>query len=267
MVDQSASESPLEAGHPRLRKTASVLFAGVASVVPVAGTIWLLVIIYKMLRAVGDAIIDGVMRVVNFLRGAEVWDALDLLKPIESRPPKVWEFDFPGATLLQALLPVLILFGIGFAVTNSPGRRALAWVEGKIARLPMLGFVYSGIKQVVDAVRDLGGERKFKGVAYIEYPSPGCRLLGFVTGNFRDAQTGRDVTSIFMPTSPNPLTGFVLIVDDEKVMNSEMSLEEASKMIVSAGLVAPLPVDAGGSGSKVATHPGDHPKVNPGEGE
>ena len=152
-------------------------------------------------------------------------------------------FEFPGADLIQALLPVLIVFGVGFAVTNRPGRRALSWVEGRIDRLPILGFVYSSIRQLVDALKGLGGERKFKGVAYIEYPSPGCRLLGFVTANYHDAQTGKDVTAVFMPTSPNPLTGFVVIVDDEKVTKSDMTLEEASKLIISAGLVSPMTDD------------------------
>ncbi len=233
---------PGSSGHPFLKRTASVLLAGIASVVPVVGTIWLLVILYRILRGVGDAIIGGLMRFLNLLRGAREWTALDELKPVAERPPRPWEFDFPGSEQVQALLPVVILFAVGFAVTNSPGRRALGWMDRQMAKVPMLGFIYSAIKQFVDALRNLGGERKFKSVAFIEYPSPGCRLLGFVTGNFHDPQTGKDVTSIFMPTSPNPLTGFVLIVDDEKVINSEMSLEEASKLIVSAGLVAPVPL-------------------------
>ena len=106
-------------------------------------------------------------------------------------------------------------------------------------RVPYLGFIYSTLKQFVDAVKNLGGDRKFKSVAYIEYPSPGCRLLGFVTGNYHDAQTGTDVTTVFIPTSPNPMTGFTVIVDDDKVQDSSMTLEEASKMILSAGLVPP----------------------------
>ena len=106
-------------------------------------------------------------------------------------------------------------------------------------RVPYLGAVYSALKQFVDAVKNLGGERKFKSVAYVEYPSPGCRLLGFVTGNYHDTQSGEDVTTVFIPTSPNPMTGFTLIVEDVKVEDSAMSLEEASKMILSAGLVAP----------------------------
>lgn len=220
-------ESPPHAKHPGIRKTASTLLAGVVSALPVLGTVWLLALLYRVLRNVGDGIIGGIFRFLNTLRG------------VGQESADAWAFDFPGATLVQALLPVLIVFGVGFAVTNTPGKRALAWVEARLERVPVLGFVYSSIRQLVDALKGLGGDRKFKGVAYIEYPSPGCRLLGFVTGNFHDAQTGRDVTSVFLPTAPNPLTGFVVIIDDEKVMKSDMSLEEASKLVISAGLVAP----------------------------
>ena len=218
-----------EAGptHPRLRRTFSTLLAGVASVVPVLATAWLLVVIYRILGDLGGGIIAGVFQFLNWLRG------------VAPESPEAWSFKFPGSNLVLALLPVLIVFAVGFAVTNALGRHLLHWVESKIRRLPLLGFVYSSIKQLVDALKGLGAERKFKGVAYVEYPSPGCRLLGFVTGNFHDPHLGKDVTSVFLPTAPNPLTGFVVIVEDERVHASKMSLEEASKLILSAGLVAP----------------------------
>jgi uncharacterized membrane protein len=227
-MDGNSNDSPQLGGHPQLKKAFSTLLAGVVSALPVMLTVWLLVVLYRILRNAGDNIIDGVFRFLNFVRGVKP-TALD-----------AWAFEFPGAEFIQALLPVLIVFGVGFAVTNRPGRRALAWVEGRIDRLPILGFVYSSIRQLVDALKGLGGERKFKGVAYVEYPSPGCRLLGFVTANYFDPQTRKDVTAVFMPTSPNPLTGFVVIVDDDKVTKCDMTLEEASKLIISAGLVSPM---------------------------
>ena len=148
-------------------------------------------------------------------------------------------FAFYGSNFVRFLIPVVLLFLIGFAVANRPGRKVLHWMNQAMERIPYLGFIYSALKQFVDALRNLGGDRKFKSVAYVEYPSPGCRMLGFVTGNYHDAQTGKDVTTVFIPTSPNPMTGFVIIIDDERVHDSDMTLEEASKMILSAGLVAP----------------------------
>ena len=218
--------------HPIIRRALSVFFAGLATVIPIVGTVWLLYIIFKVLLVVGEKIIEWILRLFNFLRGAGG-------EPGSQDHVESWTFTFSGDEFAWFFIPVTLLFLMGFAVTHRPGRAVVNWVDGAITRVPILGFIYATLKQFVDALRNLGGPRKFKGVAYVEYPSPGCRLLGFITGNYRDPQTGKDVTTVFLPTSPNPMTGFVVVVDDDKLINCEMTLEEASKMILSAGLVSP----------------------------
>lgn len=208
-----------------MKKFGSLLLAGLAAVVPVVGTIWLIVIVYQVLLKAGDLMMRFALDGVNLVRSK---DNLTLE-----------DFDFYGADAVRFLIPVLLLFLVGLTVTNKPGRAVLHWVNRTLESIPYLGFIYSGLKQFVDALKNLGGDRNFKSVAYVEYPSPGCRMLGFVTGNYHDSQTEKDVTTVFIPTSPNPMTGFVIIIDDEKVHHSEMSLEEASKMVLSAGIVAP----------------------------
>ncbi|MGE9268501.1 MAG: DUF502 domain-containing protein [Verrucomicrobiales bacterium] len=226
---------PKEPRHPRLRRLRNVFLAGLAAVIPLIGTGWLLILVFKALHTVGVAIINGVLTALNALRrgaqGESVWEVDDAWS--------LADLHFPGDDFLWLLIPLALLFLMGLAVTNRPGRKLLNWLDGAMTRVPLMGFFYSALKQFVDAVQNLGGARKFKGVAYVEYPSPGCRLIGFVTGNYYDPQTQRDVTTVFIPTAPNPMTGFVVIMDDDKVYNSEMSLEEAGKMIISAGLVAP----------------------------
>ncbi len=212
--------------HPVLRKLVGFLLAGLAAVIPTLGTVWLLVIIYKVLMKVGDGMLGMLLKGVNLLRVGDSLSSSD--------------FVFYGSNFLRFLMPVILLLFIGFSVASKPGHRLLHLMNQGMQRVPYLGYIYSALKQFVDAVRGLGGERKFKSVAYIEYPSPGCRMLAFVTGNYHDRQTGKDVTSVFIPTSPNPMTGFVIIVDDEKIEHSDMSLEEATKMVLSAGLVAPI---------------------------
>ena len=224
--EETTIGQPLPVKHPLVRRWFSRLLAGLAAVIPIVGTVWLLYLIYKILFRVGEKIIEWIFRFLNFLRGPEG----------DANP---WTFEFRGDDFVWFCIPVILLLIAGFAVTNRPGRAVLNWVDRAITRVPILGFIYAALKQFVDALRNLGGPRKFKGVAYIEYPSEGCRLLGFVTGNFHDPQTGKDVTSVFIPTSPNPMTGFIIIVDDDKVFDSSMTLEEASKMILSAGLVSP----------------------------
>lgn len=233
--DELSAQSTL-ARHPRLRRFMGLLLTGLAAVIPIAGTIWLLVLIYKILLKVGEIIIAKLMILLNGIR----WQFHD-----EQGDFVEWTFDFFGSNFVRFLIPVFLLLLVGFAVANTPGRRLLHWMDGAMQRVPYLGFIYSALKQFVDAVKNLGGDRKFKSVAYVEYPSPGCRMIGFVTGNYHDAQTGRDVTTVFIPTSPNPMTGFIIVIDDDKVQNSDMTLEEASKMILSAGLVAPASFQQG----------------------
>jgi uncharacterized membrane protein len=216
--------------HPRIRRIMGFLLKGLAAILPVMGTVWLLVLIYKVLLKVGDVIISRIIMILNGFR----WYLRD-----RSMSFHEWDFDFIGSNFVRFLIPVFLLLLIGCIVASKPGHRFLHLMDQAMQRIPYLGYIYSALKQFVDAVKDLGGERKFQSVAYVEFPRPGCRMLSFVTGNYHDPQTGRDVTTVFIPTSPNPMTGFVIIVDDDKVEDSEMSLEEATKMILSAGLVAP----------------------------
>lgn len=203
------------------------LFTGVAAIAPVVGTILLLVYLYRAFLFIGEEIIvTKVFLFLNFLRGQEGMD-------------HPWEFSFPGDDLVLLAFPITLFFSIGWGVKNRFGAQIVSWMDGVMMKLPLLGIVYGALKQFVDAVQNLGGPRKFKSVAYVEYPSPGCRLLGFITGNFYDTQQQKDVTTVFIPTSPNPATGFVLVVDDDKVIHSDLSLEEAGKLVLSAGLVHP----------------------------
>lgn len=227
-------DDPLEtsaATQPKIsffRRILKPFLAGMAAVIPILATGWIVVLVFKLLHRIGLAIINAILNGLNSMRG------------VSRDSEKAWTIDgFPGDDFLWLLIPLALLFLAGIAVMNRPGKRMLTWIDGAMMRVPLFGFIYSSIKQFVEAVKSLGGARKFKGVAYVEYPSPGCRLIGFVTGHFQDPQTGKSTTSVFIPTSPNPMTGFVVLVDDDKVFDSDMTLEEAGKMVLSAGLVAP----------------------------
>jgi len=219
---------PDEPSLPFVRRIMKLLLAGMATVIPILATGWIVVMVFKLLHRIGLAIINTILKSLNAVRG------------VDQSSPNAWTIEgFPGDDFLWLLIPLALLFLMGVAVTNRPGKRIVGWIDTAMMRIPLFGFLYSSIKQFVDAVRNLGGPKKFKGVAYVEYPSPGCRMIGFITGHFRDPQTQKNTTSVFLPTSPNPMTGFVILIDDDKIHDSDMTLEEAGKMILSAGLVAP----------------------------
>lgn len=232
MSKESSSHRPHRSS--LTRRGVNVLLAGLAAVVPIVGTVWLLVLIYQVLLKVGKAIIYGIVGFLDVLRGVQ-YENEQVVGDLEA-----WKGALPPENAyFWSFVPLALLFLVGAAVTKTPGRKVLNLMDRALMKVPFMGFVYSTLKQGVDAFRNLGGARKFKGVAYVAYPSDGCRLLGFVTGNYHDPQTGKDVTSVFIPTSPNPMTGFVIIVDDERIFDSDLTVEQASKLILSAGLVGP----------------------------
>jgi len=144
--------------------------------------------------------------------------------------------DVPG---LGFFVTLLFLLGLGFMAANVIGRRILESFEKFLLRVPLVATVYAAVKQVIDSVKSFHNVSNFKRVVYIEYPSEGCKLIGFVTGQFYDEFLRQEMTSVVIPTAPNPMTGMVIVVQSDLVIESELTLEEAMKLVVSAGLVVP----------------------------
>jgi len=160
--------------------------------------------------------------------------------------------------LVQILLPVIVIIMLGIMARNVIGSKIVSWVDSLVHGIPFVNFIYRVLKQAIESVRNIGNTDGFKRVVYIEYPAPGCRLIGFVTGQFFDEETGKDVTAVFLPTSPNPMTGFVVIVENDKLTNTDMSLEDATKLVLSAGLVAPGGITNENGGTKLSGKVGDN---------
>ncbi len=144
--------------------------------------------------------------------------------------------DVPG---LGFFVTLLFLLGLGFMAANVIGQRILHSFERLLLRVPVVASVYASVKQVIDSVKSFNDVTTFKRVVYLEYPAEGCRLIGFVTGQFYDNKLQKEMTSVVIPTAPNPMTGLVVVVESDRVIESELTMEEAMKLIVSAGLVAP----------------------------
>jgi len=150
--------------------------------------------------------------------------------------------------LVNNSIPILILvatiFAAGMFATHAIGSRILHMFDWLVLRVPLVSTIYSAVKQVLETLHGFDGKPSFKSVVYVDYPAPGCRLIGFVTGRYQDASLEKPVVTVFLPTSPNPLTGFVIAVDADKVRDSRLTVEEATKLVVSAGLVSPVPPGA-----------------------
>jgi len=149
---------------------------------------------------------------------------------------KAFGVDFPGAGFV---ITILAFIGLGFMATHVIGRRLLDRFESFMLRIPVAGSIYSGAKQVLQTIQGMGGGPKPKRAVVLEYLVPGSYLFGYATGHFTEAGSGREMTMVFIPTAPNPTTGLLIAVPAGKVRDCDLSMEEATKMLVSGGLLTP----------------------------
>jgi uncharacterized membrane protein len=168
----------------------------------------------------------------------DLMDRVLLLIPIAYRPETLLGFRIPG---LGAVLALLVLFMTGVLAANLLGRHLVLWYEGLLSRIPLVRSVYGGVKNFAAVLLSDTG-KSFRKVLLIEYPRKGIYRIALETSDsVREiaAVTGRDVMTVFIPTTPNATSGFIVFVPREDVVELTMSVEEALKMIVSLGVVVP----------------------------
>lgn len=142
---------------------------------------------------------------------------------------------------LGALLTIGIVLLVGAVATNVIGKKLIAWLEFLLNRIPLIKSIYGATKQIIDAF-SLQKSNAFQRVALVEYPRKGLYAVGFVTGSgIGEVQekTAEEVISIFIPTTPNPTSGMLVLVPQKEVIFLEMCVEDGLKLIVSGGVVVP----------------------------
>jgi len=163
------------------------------------------------------------------------------LLPPPARPPYELfgiTFTVPG---LGILLTIVILLVTGMLVANFAGRRLLSLGEAIVHRIPVIRSVYGASKNFAEMVLADSGD-SFKKVLLIEYPRKGVYSLAFQTSSTLgevQARTGEDVVCTFVPTTPNPTSGFIIMVPRKDIIELDMEVDEALKMIISLGVVVP----------------------------
>ncbi len=198
------------------------LVAGMLIWLPVLATIW----------------------VVSFI--VDVLDETLLLLPPNYRPQALFGFAVPGAGVVLAFLLVLVT---GLLVTNLIGRQLVVYWEELLQRIPLVRSIYSGVKSFAESV--LSSSTSFRKVVAVEYPRPGIWSIGFVTADDLPeltARTGEQQVCVFVSAAPNPTSGFVIMVPRAQLIELDMSVDAAMKMIVTCGVVTP---------PRPAPHPGE----------
>lgn len=212
--DQPINETPSERWFARfLAVLGNRLLAGIAFAIPLVVTYWIVSFGYGLVTGLSDPWL------------------------------KAFGVDFPGAGFL---ITIAAFIGLGFMATHVIGRRVLDRFERFMLRIPVVGSIYSGAKQVLQTLQGVGTSPKPKRPVVVEYLTPGSYLFGYATGHFIEAGSGRELTTVFVPTAPNPTTGLIIAVPSEKVRACDLTVEEGTRMLVSGGLIMPArPISVG----------------------
>jgi len=132
-------------------------------------------------------------------------------------------------------LTVLLIYLTGLVATSVIGKRLVGYIESLLARVPLFRYLYTSIKQIMVSFTT-PSEAKFLQVVLVEFPKKGMHVLGFVTSESR-VQSGEKLLNVFIPTSPNPTSGYLEIVRENDIIRTNISIDDALKMILSAGKI------------------------------
>ena len=140
------------------------------------------------------------------------------------------ETHFPGLGMVTG---AVIIYLIGLLATNFMGKHLIRWGDVFLSRIPLVKSIYISSKQLTNVLRD--GKSSYRRAVFVEWPRKGVRAIGFVTAEVE--RKGEKMVVVYVPTMPNPTSGFALFFHEDEVLESGMTVEEAVKFVVSGGMV------------------------------
>jgi uncharacterized membrane protein len=192
--------------HNIYRHTKSYIFKGLLALIPIALTVFTINILYVFID-------KQIMDIIDAYTG----------------------FHIPG---LGLLIFIVLLYATGVIASNVVGRRLFGLLETVTGRIPLINTAYQVGKQLSGTL-SLPEKNIFKKAILIDYFRPGAWVIGFVTGELTNNATGEALLKIFIPTVPNPTSGFLVIVQKSQVKETHWTVEEAIKVVISAGIIGP----------------------------
>ena len=182
----------------------SKLFAGVATLLPLYLTFFVIKFLFVTLEKMSDPLL------------------------------KRFNLEIPG---LGIILTVVLIYILGFLVTNFLGRKIFNLGERIVKKVPIVNIIYTTLKQITDTITK-GSTDAFEGAVYIQYPRQGLWTMAFISGESK-TKDGVPYYHLFVPTTPNPTSGFFLMIPQADTVATGMSVEDGLKTIISGGLLAP----------------------------
>ena len=213
--------SPFEDNIPKrpglIARLRSSFLTGLVVIAPVAMTMWLL---WTTMGWIDSVVLP--------------------LVPDQIQPEKYIGINLRGVGLIIFLIFTVL---VGWIAKGLIGRSLISFAESFVQRMPVVRSVYSGVKQIAETVF-AQSERSFEKACLIQYPRKGIWAIGFISTEAkgevaREAETDDTLISVFVPTTPNPTSGFLLFFPKSDIIELDMSVEDAAKLVISAGLVYP----------------------------
>jgi len=201
------------------------LVTGLIALLPLLVTVFILAKGFQFIHAtLGKAILLKIEDITGIVAGAS-WHTLILV----------------GCDIVALAIVLTFLLALGFTLGTFIGRRIFEWIERRIAKIPIVSIIYPLVRQVTDMFTN-GRQRQFGQVVAVEYPRKGIYSIGFVTGHGLEGirtPEGKQMLRIFLPNSPSPVTGWLLFFPEEEVIPLNITKDEAFKLVLSGGVVAP----------------------------
>ena len=197
------------------------LLAGLLTILPLAAVWFVLKIVVDVLADIGRPVADWLAGTVKPMLPVPIQDL----------------FNETTLYVVAALLTLVILYAVGMIATRVVGQRLLDGFETLIQRVPFVHMIYNSTKKVVAAFKPQ--TERVQRVVLIDFPNSEMRAIGFVMNTFKEESTGRDLVAVFVPTTPNPTSGYLEILPAEKAILIDMTFDQAMAMVISGGAIGP----------------------------
>ena len=207
--------------HERIKHTRRYLIVGVLTAAPLWVTWLVFDFLFSQLSKMG---IPWVVALARALRGPAPSVADFLLQPLFQ-------------SFLGLVFTVLVFYLLGWFATQVIGQRIIDWMERLVQGIPLVAAIYGGTKRFLAAVKEkpAGVQR----VVLINFPSEQMKAVGFVTRVIRDESSGEDLAAVYVPTSPNPTSGYIEIVPISQVVSTDWTMDEAMSFVMTGGATSP----------------------------
>ena len=196
------------------------IFTGIISIIPISITFWIIQKLFLFFSVPGKLIVDLIINeniIQNYVYLSYIYIFIN--------------------RLLGFLLTLIFLYMLGLIIKNVVGKRIYTFFEFILANIPIINKIYKTIKSITDSLTSTK-EQAFTKVVMIEYPKDGLWTLAMVTGESTDTK-GNEYYNLFVPTTPNPTSGYLIMVKKDKAIDADITVDEGLSIVVSAGMIGP----------------------------